>query len=260
VFELLTTSRPDHHTPEVELARLPVSLKPGEGIEVRLEFPVTLPRDAMVFILIPKHPAIAVRCTGRLLTGFQCLRNWRTEKTSHIGGEDFRVFSAFRRPNAQNFAIRIEPPLELFGPENVLNGVGRPTHKPNAWIADADDVSPAITLKWESLQSIGRVELFFDVDSDHALESVLYGHADRALPFCAKRYRLRDDRGTLLHECAENHQARNVIRFDQPVRTSRLVLEILEMNSPVVPATVMEIRCYGKPLFHALCPSPRRAF
>lgn len=245
VFELATTSRPDHHTPDVELARLPMALKPGQRQEVRLKFPVTLQRDAMVFVIVPKHPAVAVHCSSRVLTGFQCLHNYRDENTTPVGGEDYRVFAPKRRPEAQNFAFRIEPPLDIFGPQNVLNGVGRPTHQPNAWIADPADGAPALTLTWDAPQKIGRVELFFDTDFDHAVESALLGHPENVMPFCVKRYRLRDGNGTVLHECNENHQTRNVIALPQPIETGKLVLEILEMNSTLVPATVMEVRCYA---------------
>ena len=245
IFELRTTSRPDHHTPDVVLARLPVALKPGTGIEVRLEFSVTLSHAAMVFVVIPKNPALAVHTSMRLLSGMMSLQHRWNEKTSHVGGEDYEVFIPRRRCESQNLAFRVEPPLAVFGPENLVNGMGRPTNQPNTWVAGADDAAPAITLEWESPQRISRVELFFDVDFDHALESALYGHPERTLPFCAKRYKLRDGSGALLHECAENHQHRNVVHFAEPIQSDRLVLEILEMNSPMVPATVVEIRCYA---------------
>jgi len=243
-FELRTTSRADHHCPDVVLARQTVSLNTGSRIEVRLEFPVTLPDDAMVFIVAPKNPALSVHMSTRLVSGVMCLQYRGEEKSSHVGGEDYPVFVPNRRPGAQNFALRIDPPLQGFGPQNVTNGVFRPTHVANTWVADPADASPSITLSWETPQIIDRVDLFFDVDFDHAVESVLIRHAEEAMPFCAKRYRLLDDRGTVLHECKENHQHRNVIHFEKPVETSRLTLEILEMNSPVMPATVVEMRSY----------------
>jgi len=244
VFELRTTSRPDHHTPDVTLAKLPVKLEPGEKVEVRLEFPVTLPEAAMVFVVAPKSAALALHGSRRLVSGMMWLRHGWNEKTSQVGGEDYEVFAPRRRPQSQNAALRIEPPLAVFGPENVTNGTVRPTHQANAWVADAKDAAPALTLQWEKPQRIGRVELFFDVDFDHGMESVLFGHPENVMPFCVKRYRITDGNGTFLHECAENHVQRNVIRFEKPVETARLVVEVLEMNSAVVPATVVEVRCY----------------
>ena len=102
---------------------------------------------------------------------------------------------------------------------------------------------PALTLEWNEAKAFSRVDVFFDADYDHQLETVLMGHPENVSPYCVKRWRLRDEQGRVLHECAENHLAQNSVRLDPAATTRKLVLEILEMNGPV-PATVMEVRCY----------------
>jgi hypothetical protein len=44
----------------------------------------------------------------------------------------------------------------------------------------------------------------------------------------------------------ENHQTRNTLTFDPPIRTERLTFE-LEHPSAQVPASLFEVRCYGEP-------------
>lgn len=100
------------------------------------------------------------------------------------------------------------------------------------------------TLRWDRPQVLARVDLGFDTDFDHPLESVQHGHPERFLPFCVRHYRLRDGRGALLAEVVDNHQTRNTILFDPPVRTDRLVVECVASHGPV-PAALCEVRCYG---------------
>jgi len=53
-------------------------------------------------------------------------------------------------------------------------------------------------LKWDSAQTINRVVLYYDVDWDHAMEPIQFGHVDRAMPFCVKSYTLTDAEGNIL--------------------------------------------------------------
>ena len=244
-FELRTTSRTDHHTPDVLLASLTRRVGEGSAIEVTLNFDVHIDTPRCVFIYVHKNPHLAIRCTQQLVTGLVSLHHYRDEFTSPVGGEDFPVCAPRRRPQGQNFAMRLDPPLALFGASNITRGVFRPTNQPNAWIANPGDPAPRLTLSWSTPQSIRRIDLFFDVDFDHGVESVLIQHPERAMPFCVKRYRLTSEDGRVLRECAENHQGRNEIILPESVTVSQLHLEILEMNGVNQPATVLGVRCYA---------------
>ncbi|MCX7007368.1 MAG: FAD-binding dehydrogenase, partial [Kiritimatiellaeota bacterium] len=144
----------------------------------------------------------------------------------------------------KNLALQVHPPLACFGAANVVNGKQRPTRQPNAWLAALDDQQPALTLRWSAPQTIARIELAFDPDFDHAMESVLMGHPERVTPFCVRTFRIRDAAGKVIAECAENHQARAIIVLPASVRTDRLTIE-LTAPSPQVPAALFEVRCYA---------------
>ncbi len=66
------------------------------------------------------------------------------------------------------------------------------------------------------------------------------------MPFCVTSYRLMDADGNVLAACTDNHQTRNVIDLEPPVRTDRLHLELIETHGDT-PAALFEIRCYAPP-------------
>jgi hypothetical protein len=161
-----------------------------------------------------------------------------------IGVDTFEFWLPKRRPAGQNLALRFASPLAPFGARNVVNGVDRPTDQPNAWVADLADPAPALTLRWAQPQTIAQIELMFDPDYDHPMESVQMGHPERRMLFCVERYCVLDEAGRELAACADNHQARNVVVLPQPVTTRLLRLE-LTAPAPHVPAALFGVRCYG---------------
>jgi hypothetical protein len=136
----------------------------------------------------------------------------------------------------------VEPPLRVFSGINVINGVARPALQPNAWVAAPGDPAPRLTLDWPQPRTIARIDLSFDTDFDHPMESVLMGHPERDMPFCVKRYRVLDAGGRELCRREENHQTRNTVRFAAPVTTRQLSIEVLETHG--APAAIFEVRCY----------------
>jgi hypothetical protein len=252
VFELRASSRADHHTPDVVLATTKQKVVKGKLSPVTLDFGATLPTAGYVYVTIDPRGVqsrfdegleIGIHGSRQMLTGVLALLNHTHEKSAAVGGEDFPVFAPQRRPKDQNLAFTLNRPTSVFGPENVTNGFVRPLTMPNAWIADPKDDAPALTLEWNEPKTLSRVEVFFDADYDHQLESVLMGHPDNVSPYCPKQWRLRDERGNVLHEGTDGHLAQNTVRFSPRVTTRKLVLEIAEMNGRM-PATVMEVRCY----------------
>jgi hypothetical protein len=87
------------------------------------------------------------------------------------------------------------------------------------------------------------VELVFDTDFDHPMESVLMGHPERDMPFCVRRYRVTAG-GELLHASEENHQTRAVVRLLRPITTKELAIEVLETHG--APAAILAVRCYAQ--------------
>ena len=90
--------------------------------------------------------------------------------------------------------------------------------------------------------TIGRMELSFDTDFDHPMESVLMGHPESEIPFCVRDYRIVDERGETVYRREGNYQTQNTIRFTPALTAAELTLEILKTHG--APAAVFAIRCY----------------
>ncbi len=110
-------------------------------------------------------------------------------------------------------------------------------------MADWSDAAPALTLTWNEPKDIRRIELFFDADYDHPMESVLMTHPETVMPFCVRSFRVKDDAGNILVERTDNYQAFNLLELEKPVRTSGLVIEV-DHPSAEVPAAICAVRCY----------------
>jgi hypothetical protein len=241
--ELRICSRPDGHTPDTALATLAVSVQAGKGQVIELDFRAAVDRPRYAFVCLVANPAIALHTSNLRVTGLLSLFHRYDQKPREdIGVEQFEFWTPVRRPAGKNLAIRVSDGLDAFTPASVKNGIARPVAQPNAWVADPSDSRPTLKLDWPEAQSIGLVELSFDTDFDHPMESALMGHPERDMPFCVKAYRILDDTGNEIARREENHQARNVIKLDPPVRTKRLSIEVTETHG--APASIFEVRCY----------------
>ncbi len=252
--DLRTSEREGNFTPDVTLASRSIALEAGAGQSVPVTFDVTIDRPRYVFVCLLPAPGVHVHLSDERITGILSVVNGANRKVSKsavqspdgdIGVDRFEMWIPERRPAGQNLALTIEPPLENFRACQVLAGQTRPTDSPNAWVADLADSSPSLTLEWEKPVTIGRMELTFDTDADHAMESVQWGHPERAMPFCVKHYRVTDGAGNVIFEEKENHQTRNIIRLEKPVTTSALKIECVASNG-VTPASIFSVRCFEK--------------
>ncbi|BDI32018.1 hypothetical protein CCAX7_40690 [Capsulimonas corticalis] len=252
--ELRVSSRSGSHTPDTTLDRRRVTLSPGRGQSVTFEFDARISEPGYLFVCLMHNDRVQVRCTEHRVTGVMSVCRWYNPASGEeaaqtpprdIGVDAFEFWTPRRRPNGQNLAVTLGRRVDVFGPDNLINGVQRPTTQPNAWVADTVDPSPELTFTWDAPQTIGRIELFFDTDYDHAMESVLMGHPESVTPFCVRAYTLRDSQGRVLAERLDNHQTRNTILLEPPVHTDRLTLEV-EHPSASVPASVFEIRAYER--------------
>lgn len=250
--ELRESSRAANHTPDVVLERRIATVRSGVQT-VSLSFEHGFSDTRFAFVCFFGRDGIRVRCSEQRITGILSLAhqvNLAVAKSAiqtppdDIGVDRFEFWQPQRRPGGHNLAVGITPPLRAFAATNVVNGIVRPTDAPNAWVADPADPQPTLTLRWATPQTIARVELMFDPDYDHPMESVLMGHPERRMPFCVERYRILDQDGAVLASCDDNHQARNIIRFARPVQVSELRIE-LTAPSAQVPAALFDVRCYA---------------
>lgn len=250
--ELRASNRPENFTPDVTLEVCTFDLSPGAGQRITARFDTAIDAARYVFVCLMKNPAVAVRTSEQRVTGLLSVSSVQNpavsnfgvqEPTEDIGVETFEFWTPVRRPKGQNLAVTVEPPLRLFEPANAVNGWARPTTGPNAWVAAPGDPTPTLFLDWDHPQTIRRIDLGFDTDFDHPMESVLMGHPERVMPFCVRRYRILDERGRVVGACDDNHQTRNSLVLNEPLVTSSLRIEVLETHGRA-PAALFEVRCY----------------
>lgn len=251
--ELRQSDRADNHTPNVTLETIRLPLAPGSSQPLRLPFRHVFTDERYAFVCFFGNGDISLRCTEQRLTGVLSLchtvnlavaKSAVQQPTEDIGVDTFEFWQPKRRPAGHNLALALAQPLECFGAANVVNGVARPTTQPNAWVADLADERPALTLRWSQPQTIARVELMFDTDYDHPMESVLWGHPEDRMPFCVPAYRVLDEAGNVLASATGHYQTRASLVLPQPVKTSALRIE-LERPAAHIPAALFEVRCYA---------------
>ena len=265
--ELRQSSQPANHTPDVTLDLVRMELPAGPSQAVALAFGGEIDQPRYLFLCLRANPHIRVRLSDQRVTGVLSLTNKahravaksaRQEPPPDSGLDTFEFWIPQRRPLGKNFALRVSPPLARFGPRNLVKGIGRPTHQPNAWVADFADPHPAVILSWDQPQTVARLELVFDTDYDHPMESVMMGHPERVMPFCVADVVVTTGQGTyggtapalagagaVVAEIRDNHQSQRVICLEPPVTTDRLMLT-LRSRSEDVPAALFAVRCYAR--------------
>ncbi|WP_442484457.1 hypothetical protein [Aeoliella sp. SH292] len=160
-----------------------------------------------------------------------------------IGIDAFEFWCPQRRPHGKNLAFSVSPSIEAYAPANVVNGLSRPVDHANAWAADPEDPAPRLTLSWDTPQALNQVEITFDTDWDHAMETVLMLHPESVMPHCVRDLRLLDEQGTVLAEITNNYETKRTINFDTPRKVRELHIEASH-SSNLVPAALFEVACY----------------
>lgn len=269
-IELRISSKATNHTPDIILEKRTVSLQKGRNC-VHLEFDLAdtlakqeeqgqvnvpgledLERLGYAFLVIQKNEKVKIHSSDQRITGIlsvfntinEAVSNYgKQEPTEDIGVDTFEFWCPQRRPAGKNLALKVEPALSVFQADNVRNGLQRPTHQPNAWVADFNDKNPSLLLEWNEKQCISEIILHFDTDFDHPMETVLMAHPENEMPYCVKNVRIVNDNNEVIAEIKDNHQSLRRIVLEQPVTTQSLTIRI-EHPSAHVPAALMEIRCY----------------
>ncbi len=227
-----------------------INERPFQAVDI--DFETVVDRSGYVFVCLMESPDISIRCSKMRVTGLlSVLRqgNYRVNNgylqkpDRDIGVDTMEFWIPQRWPKGHNLAMSVEPPICQFDVDNLTNGICRPTSGPNAWIADPGDANPSLHLKWSHVKTIRRIELSFDTDWDHPMESVLMGHPCNVIPYCVRKYRIIDALDNIVYQCDDNHQTRNTIVLDTPVVTDELRLE-LSAPDKNIPASLFEIRCY----------------
>ncbi len=243
-LQLRVSSKPDNHSPDIIMESRSFELEARENQEIDLDFEQALDQNCYVFLHVLENPHVHLHLSEQRVTGLLALSHRRTQQPAQdIGVESFEFWTPLRRPQGQNIAMTFRPPLNGFDPQNICNGLARPTAGANAWVSAPDDPEPALEIEWQLPQSLSEVVLMFDTDWDHPMETSLWDHPEDVMPFAVKDYRLTDGNGRVLAEVTENHQTINRIKFDEPVETERLRLEVLASHGDA-PAAIFSVHCY----------------
>ncbi len=250
--ELRISGKGGNYTPDVSLEKLMLPIHPGRNCLLANFSAVIEDDNCYAFVVFHKNPVIKLHFSEQRITGLLSVFNLvnkavsnygKQTPTEDIGVDEFEFWCPQRRPNGHNIAIKAEPAINLFGKNNVKTGVYRPTTAPNAWVAALEDQSPKLKFSWEETKQISKIDLFFDTDYDHPMESVLMGHPEDVMPFCIRNYELKDDKGNVIFKKSGNYQTMNTINFDEPVFTKELTLSV-EHPSEKTPAAIFSVRCY----------------
>ncbi|MBE34143.1 MAG: FAD-binding dehydrogenase [Opitutaceae bacterium] len=251
--ELCASSKPCNHTPDLSLAKREIELSAGENQTVTLDFDAVFPHEGFAFYTLHANPLISVSLSDSRVSGLLAVTHQAHKAVvksavqtppENSGVDTFGFWTPLRRPGGENMAVAISPALAVFEVSNLTNGVDRPVNQPNAWVAEFKDESPSIELTWSSPQTISRVELVFDTDADHPMESVLFNHPERDVIFCVKEYRVIAGDGYELFAITDNHQTRRSHLLSEPVTTNQLRIELTRPHTDV-PAALFAVRIHS---------------
>ncbi|MFM1902984.1 MAG: hypothetical protein RLZZ440_884 [Planctomycetota bacterium] len=225
----------------------------SEMQEISIDFQASVDRDQYLLVCFPANPQVSLAVSDERVTGVLAVSQKGNRAVSKAaiqappagcGIDTFPFWLPGRRPGGKNLALSIEPPLDVFGPGNLIAGPDRPEDRPNAWVADPEDPAAWAELRWEQPQTIRQIRVSFDTDFDHPMESVLMHHPEPAMPFCIKSARLVDEAGSVIAELVDNHQSHWDVRCEGGLTTRLLRLEVRHPPSGC-PAAVFRIRAFA---------------
>ncbi len=243
--QIRTSIKKFNFTPDLILFQKTYNVSEGEQT-IEVEFDELAIENGYYFLCIMTNPLVQVAESNQLITGIMSVYNYQNPDVSNfgvqippsgIGVDSFEFWCPQRRPRGKNIAMKIEPPITAFEAENIRSELFRPLAGVNAWVADLNDENPTLTINWHEKEWISEIVLFFDTDSDHAMENVQMGHFDSVMPFCVREYKITDENNAVLFQTENNHQTVNRIRLSKAVRVSCLKI-ILKHPSETTPAAL----------------------
>jgi hypothetical protein len=249
--ELWISSRKGSATPDLLLSSIEVEIPAGVSTPTLLDFHVTIPRDAYTFVVLLTNPLISLALNHEYVCGVLTLSQQMNPAVAKSlvqtppegsGIDTFAFWLPTRRPAARNLACTFTPSIPAFAAANVVNGYARPFDATNAWAPAREDKNPTLHLTWDEPQTLQTIEITFDTDYDHPMESVLMGHPERIMPGCITAFEIRTTEGTILAHVEDNHQTRFQLQLKSSLDTCGISIAALSFG-PALPA-IFEVRCY----------------
>jgi hypothetical protein len=247
--ELQTSSKLQNYTPDVCIEKQIVALGKGKQ-KVTIPFNNYLRKDQYAFLIFRKNPLVKIRCSQQRITGILSVFNKTNPAVNNYGKqippensgfESFEFWCPERRPKGENIAMNINPALDCFSAQNLVNGFTRPYIQPNAWVADVEDAGPVITLSWEKMQIVKSLRLFLDSDFDHPMESSQFGHPVDIIPFVVRDFSVYNEKEELLYDVKNNHQT-IVNLYDGVEKHCRKLIIRLKKTHEHIPVSVFQIQ------------------
>jgi FAD dependent oxidoreductase len=249
--QLRVSSKVFNHTPDIIIASKELMIGKGAN-EYSVEFDHVFSEEQYAFVCFMSNSEVELAISDKRISGILSVFNainpavsnyGKQEPPEDFGVEAFEFWCPQRRPAGKNIAMKIEPALQAFSTEHLRNGLQRPVKSTNAWVADYESNEAQIKIVWDELQTINKVELFFDADYDHPLESVLLLNPETKMAFCADEVKVFNCNNELVGEISGNYLSHRTIQFDKPVSVTELKIKISNSDS-TAPVSLFEVRCY----------------
>jgi hypothetical protein len=249
--ELRKSEKSFNHTPDVTLDVQTFELKEGKQ-QITVNWSTDFDEACYAFVCFMKNEQVKIQYSETRITGLVSVFNatnpavsnyGKQEPTEDIGVDTFEFWCPQRRPEGRNIAMKFGKALEVFGTENVVNGLHRPVSRPNAWVADLNDKTPLLTVSWNEPTTISKADFVFDSDYDHPMENVIYVHPETVMPFCVQQVQVLNCNDEVVGTISNNHLSMRTILFEKPVTTQHLKIKLSGSRADV-PVSLMEIRCY----------------
>lgn len=206
IVELRTSAKMENYLPEILLESQAHNILTGEG-ELYINFEPSADK-AFAFITFLKNENVELMMSNALISSILTIeKRGRQVPPENYGVEEFDFWTPRRRPDYKNIALKFHNRLSSFSTDNLKTTVFRPFVTSNCWIAEMNDKNPWLLLKWNEAQKINKIRLFFDVDYDHPLESAHREQPENIMPYCVRKFNIRDQNGTLLCDVENNYQA-----------------------------------------------------
>jgi hypothetical protein len=249
--ELRQSAKPGNFTPEVLLTSASVELAPGKAQMIDLHFDGEMVSPGYVFLIFLANSHLCIGQTDARIPGVLTLHHTKNASVAksatqqppfNSGIDSFAFWLPGRRPEARDIALVIHPPLRAFDASQVTNGITRPANAVNGWVPQVEDREPWLRFSWPQPQTIHSIQIAFDTDFEHPMESVLMGHPECAIPSCVRCFRVSTGEGVILAEVSEHHQSRWRLELPEALNTSAILVEILDTWGGL-PA-IYEVRFY----------------
>lgn len=249
--ELRKSSKPGNHTPDVILETKEVNIIPGQQ-SYTLQFDSSFNEACYAFVCFMKNADVELGYSDKRITGLLSVFNTinpavsnygKQEPKEDVGVDTFEFWCPKRRPEGRNLALEIRPALPAFHPEFLRNGIQRPTAATNAWVADYNEEVSKITIQWNETVTIQTIELFFDTDLDHPLETVLMHNPETTMVFCASNIKVYNCNDEEVAAITGNYLTHRTIQLKEPISVQELKITVENPNT-AAPNSLFEIRCY----------------